>query len=90
VIRTGGAQRIIERPFDKVEKPSPFAVGTREIPQQVLAEPPMGVGWFWSLRMEQLGRNLAMAGGFEYAYRTGLANREIAEVALTTIRVTRT
>ena len=35
-------------------------------------ERPLGHGWFLQLQMETLGRNLATAGGLEYAMRLGM------------------
>jgi hypothetical protein len=36
-----------------------------------------GARWWWSLQMEQLGRNLATAGGLELAFRLGLSHDAI-------------
>lgn len=59
------------------------ARGTREgLPQlspsdgACLVEHQIGMGWCYSLRLEQLGRNLATAGGLEMQYRLGLAHAE--------------
>ena len=52
------------------------ALGTRDDVRAVVAEPPLGCDWFYSLQMELLGRNLATAGGLETAYRLGRAHRE--------------
>ena len=49
--------------------PAPRARGTRQLAAAV--EPPMGRDWYYSLQLEQLGRNLATAGGLELAYRLG-------------------
>lgn len=60
--------------------PEQFARGTREIPPyaahpgSALYEHNLGKEWFYSLRCEQLGRNLAVAGALEMAYRLGLSH----------------
>jgi hypothetical protein len=47
-------------------------------------QPPESLGnrWWYSLRLEWLGNNLAVAGALEYAYRLGHANREIRDLRL--------
>lgn len=38
--------------------------------------PSMGRDWFYSLQMEQLGRNIATAGALELSYRLGRSHSE--------------
>ncbi len=66
---------------DPVPAPEPrIARGTRErvepSPTGALVEHQLGMGWCYSLRLEQLGRNIATAGGLELAYRMGLSHDE--------------
>jgi len=62
VIRTGG----ISAPV--------LAKGTRDIQPPQLPLDTLGMNWWWSLTMEQLGRNIATAGALEYAFRLGLSH----------------
>lgn len=50
----------------------------RRPPSVQTEEADIGLGWYWSLRLETLGRNLATAGACELAKREGRAETEIA------------
>jgi hypothetical protein len=56
--------------------PARLPRGTVEFVPQ--ARESMGRDWFYSMQLEFLGRNLATAGGLEYAYRLGRVTRDIA------------
>lgn len=61
-----------------------IARGTRDLPALPMAvpspEPRLGDRWWWSLQMEQLGRNMAVAGALELAYRLGRAHRDFEDM----------
>ena len=67
------------RPPSRPSKLDNVARGTVEMPAHVpkpgsaMYEHNLGTAWFYSMRMEFLGRNIAIAGACETAYRLGLA-----------------
>lgn len=60
-----------------------LARGTRDLdvkPGSAMVEHQLGTAWFYSLRMENLGRNLATVGGIATAYRLGQLNPTKKEI----------
>lgn len=47
---------------------------------QQMEEAELGDAWYWNLRLETLGRNLAVAGGLETQLREGMSRVEISKL----------
>lgn len=45
----------------------------------------LGNDWFWSLQMENLGRNMATAGGLTLAFKRGMRYRDLTDAPSVTV-----